>query len=336
MIYSSIIFLRNKLYDAGIFRSVKVSIPVISIGNISTGGTGKTPLTILTARHFLEKNLRVGIVSRGYKRKSDEVEIVFDGIKINKDLNKTGDELLMMANELSEEYRGRVFIAAGADRVKVSELIINNFGTDLIILDDGFQHRKIYRNSDIVILDAADISKNKFSNLFTLPSGNLRESMSGLKRADIIIQNYKAGDTELPVEFRNPENNIFRIRYKTEYIMDVKNSILNTQETKDISAVVFSGIANDDSFLKLISDESIKIKSRIKFSDHYEYKNKDIEFLKSRYTEGCVYITTEKDFVKIKEFTEFVSTHRVYYLKMKIDFEENAGLFFKILEDNIK
>ncbi|MCB0729083.1 MAG: tetraacyldisaccharide 4'-kinase [Ignavibacteriae bacterium] len=334
ILYSVIIYLRNKFYDSGILKTVKVSKPVISVGNISTGGTGKTPFTIFTAKYFLEKGYSVGIISRGYKRKSEGLVIVCDGKDINGSLEQSGDELAMTANSLSE-YKNRLFIAASSDRPEAANYIIENYNPDIILMDDGFQHRKLFRDLDIVIADAGSIRKNKFLNHFTLPSGILRESYGSLKRADIIIQNNKDKNIDVLPVFKNYDEEIIVMRYKTEYLKDFKNIILRT-DTNINNAIIFSGLADDSSFLQMVSDLNINISESIKYKDHHDYTEEDIEILKSKFREKTIFITTEKDFIKIKNFKNFIEEFPVYYLKIDIQIEKNIHMLFKNYDKLVK
>jgi len=334
LIYAFIIFLRNKLYDNGFFKSESVNIPVISIGNITTGGTGKTPFTIFTAEYFLDKGLSVGIIARGYKRKSEGLVIVCDGKVINDSVEETGDELAMTANALSE-YKDRLFIAASSDRVKAAKYLTDNFKPDIIILDDGFQHRKLHRDIDIVIADAGSILKNKFLNSFTLPSGILRESKGNYARADLIIQNNKDKEYEPFPFLKNFGKVIITMRYITEYLIDYKNIILNTG-LNSREAVIFSGLADDLSFIGLITDMNIKISEKLIYKDHHDYSVEDIEFIKSKHKEDRIFITTEKDFIKIKQFRDFMENYPVYFLKISILPGKNAQLLFNNYDKFIK
>ncbi|HMR39050.1 MAG TPA: tetraacyldisaccharide 4'-kinase [Ignavibacteria bacterium] len=334
VLYAGIIYLRNKLYDSDILKTVKVTKPVISIGNISTGGTGKTPFTIFTAEYFLEKGFSVGIISRGYKRKSEGLVIVCDGKNIIGSSEQSGDELAMTANALSE-YKNKLFIAACIDRSGAAKYIIENFNPDIIILDDGFQHRKLSRDLDIVIADAGSIIKNKFLNHFTLPSGILRENFGSLNRADIIIQNNKDKTFEVLSVLKKYGKEIISMRYKTEYLKDFKNIILNT-DTFSNKAIIFSGLADDSSFLQMVKDLNINVSENINYNDHHDYTETDIDHLKSRFRKNTIFITTEKDFVKIKNFKNFMEEFPVYYLKINIEIEKNTQLLFNNYDKLLK
>ena len=325
LIYSIIIELRNKFYDLGIFKSHKVSKPVISIGNITTGGTGKTPLTILTAEYFLKVGKKTGIISRGYKRSSAETVIVCDGESVNSNVENSGDELVLISEELMRNNKGSIFTIASSDRVSAAELMIQKFNPDIIILDDGFQHRKLERDLDIVIIDGTDFTGSKFSNSFTIPSGNLREPFSNIKRADIIIQNNKSENIPLQDSLLKYNNPVPVLIYETEYIMDDKNCILHENQN---NVIVFSGIAKEDSFYKLLIKSNFIIKERVIFPDHHNYIQSDINTLAGKFDTGDIFITTEKDFVKVKRFKEFTERFPVYYLKLKPGFISGEEYFF--------
>lgn len=320
ILYSLIIFIRNVFYDKGIFKSYSVSIPVISVGNISTGGTGKTPLVIFISKYFLNKGKSVGIISRGYKRKSDDIEIVYDGKNLKSGIDHSGDELMMIYDELVKDYAERFHIIASADRVAAAQIMTLKFFPDVIIMDDGFQHRRLKRDLDIVTVDANDFKNNKFMNSFTIPSGNLREGYSSISRADIIIQNNKSGEIDTLPFLRESGKPVCKISYKTEFFMDFKNSIL---KENNLNVIAFSGIANDESFIQMILNYGHSIKERINYPDHYDYTQSDINNLTSKYNEGITFITTQKDFVKIKGFREFVERYPVFYLKLNAEFSEN-------------
>lgn len=321
------------MYDLAILKSQKISRPVISIGNITTGGTGKTPLVVFTAKYFLEKGKTVGIVARGYKRDSKGIVIVCDGKSVNNNVSESGDELILISNELIKKYNKCIYAAAGSDRTTAAELLINKFNPDIIILDDGFQHRKIKRDLDIVILDTYKCLSNNFFNKFLLPSGNLRENSSSFKRADIIIQNNKNSEHSELVNLLDFKKPLVLIRYKTEYFMDNKNCILRYKQQP---VVLFSGIANDESFIEMVKSNNIQVSKVIKYSDHHNYVADDVKYLAKSYSKGNIFITTEKDFVKIKSFETFINNFPVYYLKLDIEITKNGVQFYNKLDSLIK
>jgi len=331
LLYALHICIKNKLYDLGYLKSIQVSKPVISIGNISTGGTGKTPFVIYLAEYFLKKQKSVAIVSRGYKRDSKDLLLVYDGNKTLCSVKECGDELYMTTEKIKLDYKN-FFVAACNDRVKAAEMLIKNYSPDVVLLDDSFQHRRISRNLDIVLIDAQDFHKNKIVNSVLLPCGNLRESFGALKRCDVVIQNNKTSSHLILAKIKKFKKEIIAMNYKGDALVNYSGELLKTKK-KD--AVVFSGIANTESFYDLLSNLNINIKEKIKFIDHQKYTNKDINFILSKFKSDYILITTEKDFVKIKEFEEFINNYPVYFLKLSIILLENSDILEKRLDQII-
>lgn len=333
VIYSLIIFVRNKLYDLEILKSHKISKPVISIGNLTTGGTGKTPLTVIIAEHYLSKGKKVGVISRGYGRKSKEIIIVCDGENVIRDPEIAGDELILISNQLISKYRNKFSAAAGIDRVKAADNLISKFNPDVIILDDAFQNRRIKRDADILIIDSKDFISKKLINCFTLPSGNKRESFSSIQRADVIVQNNKQNNQETLEELKNTGKEVILMRYKTEYFIDNKNSILSNTNQK---AIVFSGIADDDSFVKMVKEKGFDVETVLKFPDHHIYSQNDIDVIKGKLSENIILITTEKDFVRLRKYADFVNNFPVYYLKLKAELTDEHNILYAKLDELLK
>lgn len=303
LVYFCIISIRNFLYYVGIYKSVRFNTPIVSVGNITTGGTGKTPLVIYLTEYFISKGKSVGVISRGYKRKSNELVIAYDGKAITSDVHSTGDELFMIINRFSGI--DKFFAIAYHNRVMAINEMTNKFSPDIIILDDAFQNRKVFKTIDIVIQN----KENKtFLNNLLLPAGNLRETSLALKRADVILNNYKFDKPE------SSEENV--IIYVLTGIYDESGN--KVEILKDKKAILFSGIAHNKSFHNIISNRNIDILKKFEFFDHYDYTSEDIERFKSIYKEDLVYITTEKDFTKIREFKEFISNYPVYYLRIDV------------------
>lgn len=328
LLYALHICIKNKLYDRGYLKSKRVSKPVISIGNISTGGTGKTPFVIYLAEYFLKKQKSVAIISRGYKRDSKNFLLVYDGNKTLCSVNECGDELFMATEKIKLNYNN-FFVAACNDRVEAAEILIEKYSPDVVLLDDGFQHRKLSKNLDIVLLDAQDYHKNKVDNSVLIPCGNLRESFGSLKRCDIVIQNNKTSSYPAIAKIKNNKKEIITINYKGDVLVNHTGKLLKTEKN---DAVVFTGIANTDSFYDLITDLNINIKEKIRFKDHKKYSSKDINFILSKFKSDYILITTEKDFVKIKEYEEFINNYPLYYLKLSINLSENSDILKNRLE----
>ena len=331
ILYSFVMDIRNYLYDKKFFSICKPDVKIISIGNITTGGTGKTPMVIFLAKLFLRDGKKVGIISRGYGRKSKELVIVSDGNSVIQDISLTGDEPALISFELIKEFPKSIFVVSSADRCKSANVIMNEFHPDVILLDDAFQHRRIQRDKDLVMIDATDIYSNNFLYKHTLPSGLLREKIANLNRADLIILNFKESYKSETPDFYSSlisDSKVVKIKYKTEYLIDHKNTILKPDKRP---AVIFSGIARPESFKYTLKNIGVDIVDELIFKDHHKYSQNDIEKLTSNYKKDSVFITTGKDFMKINKFTDFINNFPVYYLNMEIEVIDNEKLLLDLL-----
>ena len=177
-IFEIIIFIRNFLFDNRLLNISKINLPVISVGNITAGGTGKTPITLFLAEEAIKRGFKPAILSRGYGRVSRGYSIIHDGLKLRETVENAGDEPFLMANKLKN-----VPIVVSKNRLEGANIIVNRFDSDLIILDDGFQHRRLHRDVDILLINA--LEKSSAYNM--LPAGQLRENLKNIKRANHII-----------------------------------------------------------------------------------------------------------------------------------------------------
>ena len=177
--YGGAVRARNRLFDLGVLRQEKVGCPVVSVGNLTVGGTGKTPMVILLAGMLRDRGMRPAVLSRGYGGKStSDVLVVSDGSQILAGPEEAGDEPVLIARRLKG-----IPVLAGAKRALTGRYARENFGVDVMVLDDGFQHRWIHRDLDIVLLD----SRQPLGNGLLLPRGPLREPPSALERAGVVV-----------------------------------------------------------------------------------------------------------------------------------------------------
>lgn len=320
LIYDLISKLNRKLT-----KSVKLNIPVISIGNITWGGSGKTPIVMELANYILSLNKTPAILSRGYARKDTKQKnvIVRNKKEIVANLSVCGDEPYMMAQTLNCP------IIVGSNRVE-SAKIANQFKPDIFILDDGFQHWKIKRDLDIVCINCL----NPFGNGNIIPAGILRENLSSLKRANLIIlTNSNLIDTETleklkqqiiditndtPIcSFCEP-NKITRIKDNKEVdINELKNSK---------SFTIVSAIGSPDNFINTAINLGLNIKDEVIFQDHHIYTLEDISDIAKSFDDNEKILTTAKDAVKIKDIingTEFED--KIYILNISVIFKEDKG-----------
>lgn len=321
--YSGIMSARNFCYDIKLFSSARKEIPVISVGNITTGGTGKSPMTIWIADYLIGKNKKVAVVSRGYKRRTTKPVIVCDGTRILLDVLESGDELMMISEELIRNHKGKFVVAAGADRSEAIDTVLREFDADVIVLDDAFQHRKVWRNLDIVLVNAEEYFSDPFSHKFTIPSGNLRECISGIKRADIIIQNNKGSKLPAIPFIGKSGKEYLTLRYKSEYFVDEENVILHHLDKK---AILFSGLADNESFFISVMNTGTEIVDSIGFADHHEYTEADFDRITQKYSGKEIFVTTYKDFIKIVRVGNFTDEFDLCYLKINLKVEADLTI----------
>lgn len=296
--YGALCRFRIFLYEAGILPKKRVDCPVVSIGNITTGGTGKTPLTIYLAEKWQERGKTVGIVSRGYRRETKtSVVLVSDGSKLLESARSVGDEPRLMA----ERLKGVPIIVA-ADRYEGCRWLISRFHVDLILLDDGFQHIRLDRDLNLLLIDVT----NPFGNGRLLPRGSLREPVSEIRRADCVIftrtdrEEDMADLSNLIKRFERP---FLKSRFQASELIDFKSGLVHPlSDLKGQLILAVCGIGNPKAFLKQLSVLGAKIQDAIIFQDHHDYKPSDIHTIGERAEAIHIarIVTTEKDAVKMK------------------------------------
>jgi tetraacyldisaccharide 4'-kinase len=264
--------IRNTLYDRGVFKAHKLRGPVISIGNISVGGSGKTPFVIALGELLIRRGIQFDVLSRGYGRKTRGVALV----DRSGSPEEFGDEPLLIARKLN------VPVAVGENRFKAGLFVENEFGPQLHLLDDGFQHRSLARDFDIVLLNPDDSSDR------LLPAGRLREPISSLRRAHAIVLNNGTPPDSLPLE--------------RKLIWQARRGIraINVSDRP----IVFCGIARPKNFVSQLRGAGITPAAESFYRDHHAYTEHDIrDLLKLREQTGANgFVTTEKDAINLGRF----------------------------------
>ena len=300
--------LKNFLYDKKILRPKKVDAFVISIGNFTTGGVGKTPVTAEIAKYFVEKGEKVAIISRGYggKLNNKQVNVISDGINLYYKADMAGDEPYWFAVNLN-----MCAVLTCADRFKAAKYAVENLGVTKIILDDAFQHRKMHRDLDIVLVD----SQKMFGNENLLPAGPLREGMEGFQRIDkllIVSKNVDHTRAEKLAKIIEKKQKVKTglCKIEPDYIYNI---ISGEHLEKGAEITALSAIGQPEQFYKFL-EKDYKIKDKLTFDDHHQYTKEDIENI-----EGII-VTTEKDAVKLA----LLGQTNIYALKLKtvIDLEK--------------
>lgn len=320
-IYGKVADIRNKLYDKGIFESHDLGARVISIGNITTGGTGKTPLVAYVANILAKRGEKVCILTRGYGRKDPKNRVlVSDGENILATAVESGDEPFELANKLL----GKAIVIADADRVAAAEWAKRRFGVTAFILDDGFQHRKAKRNVDIVCIDAT----NPFGGGKMVPAGRLREPLHNLSRADILIitrsdliKEDRLSRLRSELEHLNPHASVFQASTTIDKIVRLTEFEAEMTRLHQVGrTLAFCGLGNPQSFFSRLKLDGIELVGEESFRDHHYYKQQDAEKLDRLAAEfgAKSLITTAKDAVKLSGL-EFAIPYYVVEIKLVLD-----------------
>ncbi|MFH1563523.1 MAG: tetraacyldisaccharide 4'-kinase [Nitrospirota bacterium] len=296
-LYHLIVQLRLFLYEKKLIKQTQVPVKVISIGNITLGGTGKTPAIIEIANLFLDK--KVTILSRGYKsRNENKLAVVSDGKQILLSVPESGDEPYLLAKRLPT-----VPIIIGKDRVQSAKYAIDNFGAQIIVLDDGFQYLPLKRDLDIVLIDG----RNPYGNNNLFPAGILREPLKNLKRANIFIitkidQSLNRTAIIQDLKRVNPQALILESRHTPiKFISFDSREEYPLEFIKDIDILALSSIGDPDSFEAMLKKLTPRHFLHLKYPDHYVYTKKDVHKLIDCVQGISFIITTEKDMVRLKE-----------------------------------
>ena len=288
--FAAAVWLRNKLYDRGAFKVHKLSKPVVSIGNISVGGSGKTPFVITLGGLLKERGIEFDVLSRGYGRNSKETVMVDpEGSP-----NQFGDEPLLIARKL------RIPVIVGANRYQAGLLAEAKFPQGkLHLLDDGFQHRRLHRDFDIVLVQPADFEDT------LLPVGRLRESFSALRRADATVVQ---PETNLPQRYRNITA-VWRARKNIQFLLPMSR------------VVAFCGIARPQQFFSGLRKLGMELADTIAFRDHHRYSQSDVDRLvqiKTR-SQAKGFITTEKDAINLGPLLSQLRTFEAAGLDLELE-----------------
>lgn len=335
-IYGTLIRIRDIFYLREIFSQKRLPCKVVSIGNITVGGTGKTPMTIYLAETLTGLGYKVVVVSRGYRgRVEKKGGIVSNGREILMGPDSSGDEPFMMAARLNN-----IPVVVGQNRYNAGLLAIRNFDPEIILLDDGFQHRKLFRDMDLLLLDAG----RPFGNSRLLPRGVLREPVVSIKRADAFIltrsssDNTEARNTISAVSNNQPvfeANNTFYFFKAGKGGASTRSADFKNEPLSDFSCmagkkvVAFSGIAGNGHFRTTLEEFKCGLLEFFGFPDHYRYTAGDMERISKsvRNRRAELVMTTEKDFARMDGKFNFPVDIIVVGVKMCIKDEKSFKEF---------
>lgn len=334
LIYGFAVKLRNYFFDKEIYKTERVDAKVISIGNITVGGSGKTPAVIYITELLRSNGIRTGILSRGYRRKTKGYILVSDGKKQLADIDECGDEMYLASKECT------VPAAVAEKRVSGAKKLIKDTNIDSIVLDDAFQHRWIYRDLNLLLFDQRFLLKQNSLDKKLLPLGTLREPFSAVERADAVIINRKfSGKKELPenVLSKFAGKKIFTAHYEPEGFYDVKNHhFYEMEEFQGQKSLVVCGIAKPYSFLRILELNNIDITNKMLLPDHKYYKHKEVQEIRKAFYDTNSYsvLTTQKDAVKLNKFATELDDIDIFYLKINLVFDKKED-FDKMIVNTI-
>lgn len=323
IIYDLITSIRNFLFDVGIFKQTAFKRPVIVVGNLSVGGTGKTPQIEYLIR-LLKDTFKVAVLSRGYKRKTEGF-VLLDKSHSAEDV---GDEPLQYFKKFTN-----INVAVDANRVAGVDKLLKDKSPEVVLLDDAYQHRKIKGSFYILLTKYDDL----FVDDFLLPTGNLREGRSGAKRADVILV------TKCPNNLTQNQQEKIKLKlskYNKEVFFTTISYADNLSGSNDVSiaklkeykVLLITGIANPTPLLNFLNEKQLTFK-HLEFSDHHHFTTSDIRSIQKQFDEIIstkkIIITTEKDYTRLVNKLDEIS-----YLEIETTFLENKNEVFNSLIEN--
>ncbi|MCX5633343.1 MAG: tetraacyldisaccharide 4'-kinase [Phycisphaerae bacterium] len=325
--YRIAVALRNLLFDFSIFKRTKVDAAVVSIGNITTGGTGKTPLVAWLCNYFTAENITIAVLTRGYKGNSD-----------------FADEPAILAKACPKAQ-----IIINPDRVEGAKKAITKYNAKFLIMDDGFQHRKLARDVDIVAIDATE----PFGRGKLLPAGFLREPLSSLKRADAVVitrinQTQSAGGClTAPEKIEEIKERVSRINPKIVFASAIhkpicarliKDKQITLDELAGKRLYAFCGIGNPGAFFQTLSELALNIVGKRVYNDHHRYTESDIVEIcqDCRYKQAEMIITTQKDWIKAALLCIEKFDIPIAYLAVELEFIDGQQDIVALVENAIK
>lgn len=317
-IYRTITSIRNKLFDFGILKSKSYNVPVICVGNLAVGGTGKTPHSEYIIR-LLKDKYRVALLSRGYKRKSKGFRISTESCSFE----ELGDEPFLIASKFPD-----IIVAVDANRQNgIEKLMSLPNPPEVIILDDAYQHRYVKAGLNILLTDF----NRPFFNDYVMPAGRLRESSAGKNRADMVLV------TKSPQNISEKEKSYFKSKIKNNKIFFssiINNNLISLNDnskislTKDTKVMLVTGIAQPLSLVKKIQQDA-NLVEKLFFEDHHDFDSKDIKLISKTFNQiknnnECIIVVTEKDAVKLKPLIleDKSLVNSIYFITLDLDFDK--------------
>lgn len=320
LLYGLIVSVRNRLYDKGLLNSTSVDVPVICIGNITTGGTGKTPLVIWLCNYLTSKGIKCAILTRGYKTEPGQMS----------------DEPALLENACE-----CVRVVVNSDRVEGAREAIEKHGAQVLIMDDGFQHRRLTRDMDILAIDATC----PFGYGHLLPAGLLREPIRSLARAAAMILTRtdqvdaeQIHSIEQTIQEFAPAATIAKTSHKHTHATGPNNRTIDLETLRNKKVYAFCGIGNPEAFFESLSQSGLHVAETRTFDDHHAYSKADIESIleRSQHCNAEVILCTQKDWIKCEPLLPKENESAFASLAMELDFIAGYDIITQQLDTLLK
>ena len=326
LLYGGAVRTRVLFYSIGFRTSKRLPCPVISVGNITVGGTGKTTLVMALAKGLMERGTPVAILSRGYKRKRSSEPLVSDGQTIFLSPEESGDEPFLM----SEALQG-IPVLVGKDRYVTGQIALRRFGVRGLLLDDGYQHLQLHRDLDILLID----SHIGFGDGHLLPRGVLREPFAHLRRAHLFLFT-KAEHLETCQELEavlrrtHPSSQVFHSHYEPMGLIGPGREWEELPSFRGKRVLALSGIASPDSFAFLLRRCGMEIVEEAIYPDHHPYNTKDLAHIEEKSRGVDWVVTTEKDMVKLRKLN--INRLPIRALRIEVRIREGEDFYKRVME----
>jgi tetraacyldisaccharide 4'-kinase len=326
LLYGVVVRIRTLLYSFGLLKTKHLPCPVISVGNITVGGTGKTPFVMALAKGLIERGISVAILSRGYKGRKTSGPLVSNGKNLFLSPEESGDEPFLMAQALKG-----IPVFVGKDRFENGQLALQRFGVCGLLLDDGYQHLRLHRNLNILLVD----SQIGFGDQHLLPRGILREPLSHLCRTHLfLLTKVERPETCQQLEAKlhaiNPSSKFFHSHYEPLGLISPQGKWEKLHSLQGKRVLALSGIANPNYFSFLLRKCGMTVVKEMVFSDHHFYTAKDLISIREKVKEVDWVVTTEKDMVKVRMLD--IDHLPIWALRIELKVWEEEELFKKVME----
>ncbi len=331
-LYGGAVILRSALFRTGLLPREKVNVPVISVGNLTAGGTGKTPLVERIVEYIIQRGHRVAVVSRGYGRQSKGVVIVSDGKRLLADSVTGGDEPVQIARRCPT-----AIVVVGEWRVSAARTAIQNCGATVVVLDDGFQHRYLERDMDVLVID----TRKDLIHEPMLPAGMRREPLFGIRRATLLaFSKVEYGSIGWAEGLRRwNDGPVVAFRHATHAVLSANDHHeLHLEEFRGKKVYAFSGIGDHEGFLDSLTEAGFDVGGNQRFGDHHRFTVEDADRIidNARRAGASLLVTTEKDLMRVESdagVRQSLQRIPLCYPRVSIEILSGGNELFRRIDD---